>query len=431
MSTYTLLAMPIYCIALGVNPAWIGIAFLIPRFWDAISDPMVGYFSDNMKSRWGRRRPFMLIGGILTGLTYALTWWPPVCLGTTWMFVYFLAMSFIFYTAFTVFIVPYYALGNEITFDPAKRAKVMTWRNFIWGGVTLLAPWTYSLSFSPYFGENEVEGVRVVSVIAGSFIIFCAVVSVISSKENLAFQSQPKVRLIKGLKEACKSKPFVILALTRTIAMFGFNLISPMLTYIITFYTFGGDRAAGAHLWGYIGMTFGITAIIAAPLADKLVRIIGAKPCAIISLVGLLISQLSWYFVTEPDKPYMALIPYVICGPGITIFFAVTSIWLADVCDYDDLKHDIRREGIFSSVFSLTFKLAIALAAGVSGLLVSFVGIVSDTEAIPSPEVLHNLRLMNALVPVLFIAISLFLAIIYPLNEKKMKDIRAQLNVRD
>jgi GPH family glycoside/pentoside/hexuronide:cation symporter len=340
-------------------------------------------------------------------------------------------MSFLFYTAFTVFIVPYYALGNEITFDPEKRSKVMTWRNLIWGGVTLLAPWTYSLSFSRYFGENEVQGVRVVSVIVGSFIIICSVISVVSSKENLAFQSQPKVRLLNSFKEAFTNKPFVILALVRTITMFGFNLVTPMVTYIINFYTFGGDRAAGAYLWGYIGTTFGVTAILAAPVSDKLVRTIGAKACAIISLVLLMISQMSWYFVTEPDKPYMALLPYVLCGPGITMFFAVTSIWLADTCDYDDLKNGIRREGIFSSVFSLTFKLAIALALGVSGLLVAVAGVVSDPDAIPSPEALHNLRLMNALVPVIFIVISLILAIIYPLNEKKMIQIRAELDARN
>jgi GPH family glycoside/pentoside/hexuronide:cation symporter len=157
MSTYSLLAIPIYCMALGVNPALIGIVFFIPRFLDAIIDPALGYWSDNTRSPWGRRKPYLVLGAILTGLTYTLTWCPPIFLGQAGLFLYFLIISILFYASYSIFIVPYYALGNEITFDPILRARVMSWRNMVWGCVTLIAPWTYSLAFLPYFGTNEIR----------------------------------------------------------------------------------------------------------------------------------------------------------------------------------------------------------------------------------------------------------------------------------
>jgi GPH family glycoside/pentoside/hexuronide:cation symporter len=428
MSTYSLLAMPIYCMALGVSPALVGVVFFIPRILDAVIDPAIGYWSDNTRSPWGRRKPYLVLGGILTGLTYALTWCPPVWLGSTGLFVYFLILSILFYISYSIFIIPYYALGNEITFDPRTRARVMSWRNIVWGAVTLIAPWTYSMAFLPYFGTNEVQGVRIVGIIFGAFIIIAGLLPAIVCRENMEVQKQPKIHFIQALKDSMKNRPFLILAIARTGAQFGFGLISPMIMYIITYHTFNGDKSAAAHLWGYVGMSFGVAAMVAAPFTDYLIRKVGTKTTYFISLAMVLIGQLLWYFVVEPGKEYMTLIPYLFCGPGITGYFAVTSVWLADVCDYDEYLNGSRREGTYSAVFSLIFKVATAVAAGFSGFLITLAGINSQVNAVQSPQAIHNIRLLNSTVPVFFILISVVCGIMYPLNEKKMAEIRKAMN---
>jgi GPH family glycoside/pentoside/hexuronide:cation symporter len=241
-------------------------------------------------------------------------------------------------------------------------------------------------------------------------------------------QKQPRIHFFQALKDSSRNKPFIILSIARTAALFGCNLISPMIMYILTFYTFKGNRSAAAHLWGYVGMSFGVAAIIATPFTDKIICRLGTKATYYISLSFVIIGQLAWYFVVEPGKEYMALIPYLFSGPGITAFFAVTSIWLADVCDYDEFLHGTRREGTFSAVFSLIFKFATAVAAGVSGILITFVGISSQPDAAQEPHAIQKLRILNSYLPSAFVLISIFCGIIYPLNEKKVAEIKKALD---
>ncbi|OHB60489.1 MAG: hypothetical protein A2Y12_15440 [Planctomycetes bacterium GWF2_42_9] len=430
LSTVGLLAMPIYSMALGVNPAMVGIIFFIPRFLDAIIDPLMGYLSDNTRTKWGRRRPYLAIGGILTGLSYMLMWCPPLFLTKTGLFAYFLIWSIIFYISLTVYIVPYYALGNEITFDSRIRAKVMAWRNLIWGGVTLLAPWTYSLCFSPYFGKNELEGVRVVGLIFGSFVALCALIPAIFSRENMEIQKQPRINFIPALKESFSNKAFLILSIVRMCANFGTGLVGPMIIYVITYHVYKGDKSATASLWGFVGMSWGIGAIVSAPIVDYLVKSLGTKITLYISLIAVCVGQVLSLPLITPANPYLSTIPFLFGAPGIMGLFAVTSIWLADVCDYDEYLYGKRREGMFSAVISLIFKIGTAIATGLSGLLIAIAGISAEPGVTQTEHAVSMLRYLYTFVPIGFVIVSAALGWFYPLNEQTMKEIKAELDKR-
>lgn len=431
LSTVSLLAMPIYGMALGVSPALIGIIFFLPRFIDAIIDPAMGYISDNTRTPWGRRRPYLIVGGILTGLTYALMWCPPVGLGHTGLFIYFLAISMIFYTAITIMVVPYYALGNEVTSDPLIRARLMAWRNLVWGGVTLLAPWTYNLCFLPYFGTNEVQGARVVGLLFGTFVTICAIIPAIVCRENMSVQSQPKIHFLEAVKQSFTNKAFLILCIVRMCANFGTNLVGLMMIYLVTYYVYNGDNSAAARLWGFIGMSWGVGAIIASPIIEGLVRWFGTKITLYISLTALAVGNVLFYPLVTPANPYLSVIPLLISAPGIAGLFSITNIWLADVCDYDELIYGKRREGMFSAVISLVFKMGMAIATGLSGLLITIAGVQSGQGAVQSAETIFRLRYLNAFVPVGFIIVAAVLGFMYPLNEKRMKEIKAELDKRN
>lgn len=115
---------------LGINAFWVGIVLAIPLLWDAITDPIMGNFSDNFRSKYGRRRPFIFIGAILMGLTFASIWMIPMGWSDTGKLVWFLVTSLLFYTAYTIFSVPFIALTYEMTPDYEERTAVQGFVTF-------------------------------------------------------------------------------------------------------------------------------------------------------------------------------------------------------------------------------------------------------------------------------------------------------------
>ena len=103
-------------LGLGMNPALVGLLGALPRLVDAITDPLMGYISDKTKSRWGRRRPYIFIGAIASGIVFALLWQLPVGKSDDFYFWYFLIGSIIFYLAYTIFATPWVALLSSFLY---------------------------------------------------------------------------------------------------------------------------------------------------------------------------------------------------------------------------------------------------------------------------------------------------------------------------
>ena len=157
-NTVNALAIPIYSIALAMDPLLLGIAMAGPRVVGAISDPLAGTISDNMRTRWGRRRPFILGGAVVGALLLPLIWMPPVA---TQMgrFLYLLLILSVYAVAFFGLSVPHGALGSQLTTNYDERTRVMTWRGYVQTAGTLTSAWFYWFCLLPVFG-NEVVGAR-------------------------------------------------------------------------------------------------------------------------------------------------------------------------------------------------------------------------------------------------------------------------------
>ena len=234
------LAMPIYQIALGVDPVLLGIAMGVPRLIDAITDPIMGYISDNTKSRFGRRRPFIFIGAILSAILFFLMWLPPVSFGTTGIALYFLVISILYYIAYTIFVIPWGALGYELTQDYTERTNVQAFNIFIQAvfGLSLGFMWKISM----VFGKNEIEGVRVVGVIFGVIILVTAILPAITSREKTVVQTHKKISFTSSIKETMKNGPFMKLCLVTLLMFLGIFLVNPFAAYININYVFGPDN---------------------------------------------------------------------------------------------------------------------------------------------------------------------------------------------
>jgi len=114
----------------GLPPAMVAVAVFVGRTWDWVNDPILGYISDRIHTRWGRRRPFLLFGAIPFGLTFMALWWLPPIQSQFWLTVYYTAAFFLFDTLVTIIFIPYIALTPEITDDYDDRTSLTGFRMF-------------------------------------------------------------------------------------------------------------------------------------------------------------------------------------------------------------------------------------------------------------------------------------------------------------
>ena len=176
-------------LGLGMNPALVGLLGALPRLTDAITDPLMGYISDNTRSRWGRRRPYIFCGAILVGIVFALLWQLPDNRSENYYFWYFLIGSFLFYLAYTIFVTPWVALGYELTPDYHERTRLMGVQNFMGQFAYLLTPWLLVLIQNETYFKNMVDGAGGLAIMLAAVIIGLGVVPAVFLRERFVTPS--------------------------------------------------------------------------------------------------------------------------------------------------------------------------------------------------------------------------------------------------
>jgi GPH family glycoside/pentoside/hexuronide:cation symporter len=158
------LAPFVLTVELGVSAVLVGLAMGLPRVWDAFTDPVIGYMSDNARSRWGRRKPYMFVGLLAVGACLALMWQMPRGWSDMAYFWFFFGMSMVFYLAYTVYATPFIALGYELTPDYHERTRVMGVMNFMGNLAGVPMAWMFAVMQWVYF-DDGVQGARVLAIV--------------------------------------------------------------------------------------------------------------------------------------------------------------------------------------------------------------------------------------------------------------------------
>lgn len=428
---FSYLAFPIYNIGLGVPAAWLGWAMGMPRLWDAVTDPVMGHISDNTRGRWGRRRPYILIGGILSGICFALIWMPPVSSGPVACFWYFFIGAFVYYTAYTIFVVPWGALGLELTTDFHERTRVMAWRTFVENGGSLIigAGWWLSFQFGKMSNGTEIDGVRWVGVLFGGLIIVTAVASAIFCRERTEAQAQSKIAFVPALKHTFTNRHFLRLGVCMILIFLGLFTCNVFSTYISLYYVFGGDKEAQAGLGVYSNGIFQFGGLALTPVVAWIGTRIGKKITLLGGLSMTVVAYASTWFFFTPEMPYLQLLSFLLMAPGLSCTWILTSSMLADICDDDEEKTGLRREGMYGAMFTWIIKAGIAGTLVVSGYMLQVAGY--DPEAVMQPmSVITRMRVMFVIVPVVFLTTAVVVMSRYPLTEQMMYEIRDRLEAR-
>ena len=293
-----ILALPIYNIELGIDPVWVGVALMIPRLFDAITDPLMGNISDNTRSKWGRRRPWIFVGALISAILLPLLWMPPFT-DKVAVIIYFGIISTIYALSYTMFVVPYTALGFELTDDYDERTKVMSWRMYIGLIAGLCIPNLYVWCQSDVFGGDILVGARWVTTFVGLSVLIAGCLPAFLCREKIAAKPQPKIKLGKAILETIKDKPFRLLLSGYIIIITGLLTSGAIALYVNIYHVFGGDKKLAAEVSALGGMAGVVAAYLGVRLAGwisaktgKRETMIGGLSLALLSVGSMICSPL-------------------------------------------------------------------------------------------------------------------------------------------
>lgn len=375
-------------IGLGLSAFWLGVIMIIPRLWDAVSDPLMGHISDNFRTRWGRRRPFILIGGIAVAVSFVLMWWIPEGeMLENWFgsesaydwfrLAYILFWLLIFFTACTIFEIPHGALGMEMSGETHERTRLFSAKSFLGNLFAMGTPWLFFLANLEVFrgaDGNEADGMRWVSILIAAILIPLSLWWFTTCKEPSASEAnaREKIPFWKNLRSTLSNRTFLILVgIFFTLGM-GFNFVGLLNYYITIFYIYGGDKLAAGPLLGINGTIWAITGLLAVFPLNWLSSRMGKKHTLLFAILLMCLAQLSKIVCYNPDLPYLLIIPTVLLSAGMLMFFTLGPSMLGGICDEDELKTGRRAEGGFYSIYWWFFKMGTAFASFVTGSLILF-----------------------------------------------------------
>ena len=445
-------AMLFYTQILGMTPELVGIALFVATIWDAITDPLMGTISDRTNTRYGRRHPYMLIGGIVLALSFLAMWYVPESFrGERQLFVYLLTLNIIVRTAFTVFVVPYTALGFEMCKTDDDRARLQGVRygfnmivNIIFGGMA------WVLFFPDQFADDGVmiDGTRIHGnylnmggVLAASaflLIVICVYTTYKYAEKGLVKNDDEGLAdhvkaFIHDLKDVYSDKLIWFVFGFFGLAQFSMMVVSQvqMFTYV-EYMRFSAGEKTFVHTGGMVGFMLG--SLLVGSLVKRLDKkktgylamIIGSVGC--LSLLAIFTGGLMDPQAEIGGFPIavgvFGLLQFLWWG-GCGIIVPLAAAMIADVSLMKRLKTGEVTEGRYAAGFSFFLKAANALGLLVTGYILKGVGYVSGAD-VQAPETIDNLALMTFSVGPALMLLAFFILRFYPVTHQFMDEMRKQ-----
>jgi len=423
-------------------PGWMwGVVSLAPRIFDSITDPIMGFISDNTKSKWGRRRQYVLIGALIMGVSFIIMWQLFLDNGVDYNFVYFLMWSLVFYLGLTIFGVPYVAMGYEMSDDFHERTQIMAVAQWIGQWAWVIAPWFWVVMYDPIWFESAEVAVRELAVWVGIACMIFAIIPAIFIKSESTLDKDYTPLTFKNIGgsfkeigasfvEAFKSKPFRKLCVSTFFIFNAFNTVAGFTFFIVVYYLFNGNTG-DAGIWPTLFGSCGalVTTFLVIPIVAYMSKKVGKKNAFLISQSISIIGYVMFWFLFIPGKPYMFLFALPFFSFGIGGLFTLMMSMTADVIDLDELQTGKRREGVFGAIYWLMVKFGFAIAGGLTGTILTLVGFTSGAGSQPE-NAITGLRLFFTGFPILGTLIAIYVMWDYDITEEKSNEISEALAKR-
>jgi glycoside/pentoside/hexuronide:cation symporter, GPH family len=431
-------------VILGIPGYLVGLAVGFSVFWDAITDPLMGYISDITHSKtFGRRHLYLIIGSLGVSLTIFLMWIIPTDLDTNIKFILLFIDIILFKSFITVYVTPYTALGAELSNDYNERTSIQSIKTiFFLFGLAFVSVAGLYLFFQPSIeyphGQLNPMSYRNMGIISALVVLMSTGVCYLSTKKYIPILNNKQIKESKGdnvkvfidsLKSTVKNKAFRAVALCY---MFN-NLASAFLSNIglhVFTYTFVLTSQQIAII---LGVQF-LMSILSQPIWMHIARKYDKKPAMNIGLAFSIIAGFLFVilviFKQEIASQVWYFFPYaILAGFGTGALFTIPLSMVADTIDYDEYKRGYRFEGFYFGSLTLYYKLSQAIA-------IFFIGILLDLIRFDSSLVnqtnftLISLGLILGIGSILSFTFSYLSLKMYPLNETKVREIQADIQLK-
>jgi len=441
--------MVVFTTAFKLDVRLVGIALFIPRIFDGLLDPLIGHLSDNTHTRWGRRRPFLfcatILGAVLaTALWWASPSWPQWAL-CTWVAIF----ATLLFTVWGTYQMTFNALGYELSDDYNDRSRVFAIRGvyaaimsvgggyFYWLAIALGQGLRWPLRIGGFHWDltipsvgGEINGIRIVSGIAGVIILASGLIPVFCCRERFVKANRKHVNLWKACLATLSNRTFSLLLVRQIIGSLG-GVTGAMATFISIYYVCRGDKAlsmaVGAGLGGLAGLVY---AFVLLPLAKPLTKFFGKRLAMILGACWGMVSLLVMILITKPGNIYIITFSGLALGLIGTILGGGAISIGPDICDIDELEYGERREGLFTAVGSFVSKLENSIMMLTGTWFLAYCGFNKDLP-VQSPEVLNKMVWLFFTPPIITGIVTLIITFYIPVySEQKMAVVRAALEQR-
>jgi GPH family glycoside/pentoside/hexuronide:cation symporter len=406
----------------GVKPAIAAVAIFIGRSWDYINDPLIGHISDRTRTRWGRRRPFLLFGAIPFALAFTLMWFRPPISGDVPIAIYYAIVYIIFDAAATFVYMPYFALTPELTEDYDERTSLTTYRMFF-SIVGSLVAFTVPLLIVDRFSPENAWRVLLMGAIFAVVSSLPLFIVFLGTKERPEYMNLDQPKLVESLKAALKNRPFVFSAVIFLVTWASMDILQTSLLYFLKYVV---KREAESDL---IMAVIFITAMCALPFWEKASRRWNKRYAYIAGIAFWAVVQLVMISLTSSTALALLLGLCVLAGIGVGSAHVLPWSIIPDAIEWDEWQTGERHEGIFYSLVTLLQKIGSSIAIPLALLLLDRTGYIPN--AIQQPDsALWGIRIIIGPVPAVMLCVGIIFAALYPLSRERYNEVVKELEER-
>ncbi len=389
---------------------YLALAIALARAFDAITDPLMGWLTDRTRTRWGRRRPYLAVGAPLLALSFAALFSPWPGLDQADAVLWFGVAFLLYFVCYTIFSIPYNALGPELTLDYHERSSLFGWRESFALAGTIIAAATPGLLTGLLASERAAYAAMGVSY--GLVLVGLGAFATVRLRERAEFATRPSNPFVPGVRRALRNRPFRILLTSYVVGSVTAAMPGTLLPFFIAYVI----QPEGVVFWTTIGATSHFAAALASiPAFVVLSRRFGKRLMWLLAYAMSVASLGAAFFLGAGDVA-IGIALFAFAGVAFGGQLLLTPSIQADVIDYDELHTGKRREAQYGALWALFPKLVAIPGAAVPLAVLHAMGYQPNVPQ--SEEVLFALRALVGLVPAAFAGLALVIAWRFPITEE-------------
>lgn len=392
----------------GISAGLTGIIIMIGKIWDAVTDPLVGFLSDRTKSRWGRRRPYLLFGAVPLFIAMIVMFTNPNIANARWEFVWGIGVFCLLSTVYTIVNIPYSSLTPELTKDFHEKTSLNGYRF----GFAVLGTLVGAGAALPIVGAFPTKnaGFTAMGGIFGAIMMITALITFFSVREPEHAARETQTGFLDSYRHVFRNKPFRRILFTYAMHIVGVTVVSGILVYFFKYIMGNEEQTTIALLFLLVSaMVFiPVSVVVSKRIGKKLTYLVGMAIVAVVAVVTA--------YTGDSFGAVYTFALMVVGGVGLSTTYAIPWSMMPDAIEWDAARSGTRNEGAYYGMWTFVAKIGQALAIAVTGFVLDITKYVPDV--VQQPSAIAGIRIVFGPVTAVAFVIAIIILAGYPIDEK-------------